>query len=387
MVEVLHDHALRHLQLQILRAASHVLDGQADRFDQPLMPEMGRRQVHGHSNGRQAGLLPGLLLATGGPDHPFTDRNRQSGLFGAGEELCRPEQPARGMAPSQKGLDSPDGPPFDVYLWLIVQNEFIVLDRTAQVGFEPQTLGLVGTQLFGEIDKAGAAFGLGALESGIGLLEQGRDVSGIGGEERDADAGGEGDVLLSDQKRLLDRGEQSAGQLGCVPRSSKVRHQDGKGIGDQTRKGVGREMVIESGKTVALADTILEAVGDGMEHLVPGHQSHRLVDPAEVIQVEHKYRAWLAALLRRLQGLSEPFFEQEAVRQIGEPIVKGGEEHLRFRVAPNRDVLDGAGDGQHVPLLVAGGRPPFSHDPFFSAGADDPVIHFIILAQRQGFLQ
>ncbi len=69
-------------------------------------------------------------------DHPFTDLDDEAGLFGDRNELRRRHQAQARPHPAQQRLGADHAAREQVNLGLVVQQQLVAFDRTAQVGLQ-----------------------------------------------------------------------------------------------------------------------------------------------------------------------------------------------------------------------------------------------------------
>ena len=65
-------------------------------------------------------------------DHPAADRHDEPAFLGNGDEFCRRHQPEFGMKPPEERLDADDIATLQVYLGLVMQQQFVPLQSVAQ---------------------------------------------------------------------------------------------------------------------------------------------------------------------------------------------------------------------------------------------------------------
>ena len=182
-VEILDQHALGDLELQPRRRKAGF---QQHRVDQPgkiAVAELDRRQIDGDLQR----LRPARRLAAGLAEHPFADLHDEPAFLGDRNEGCGRNHAALRMVPAHQRLE-PDHLAVDLRQRLIVQTKFVALDGRAQFVLNGAPLAQPVVHFDFEEARRAAAGGLGAVERGIGIVEQRRCVGAVGRKDRDADA-------------------------------------------------------------------------------------------------------------------------------------------------------------------------------------------------------
>ena len=105
-----------------------------DALGQILLAELPRRQVDRHRKLGQPGVVPGLELGAGGPDHPVADGDDEAGFLRQGDELGRWNQAVVLGLPADQGLHAADFPRFQIHLGLVVEQEFLPFQGVVQIG-------------------------------------------------------------------------------------------------------------------------------------------------------------------------------------------------------------------------------------------------------------
>ena len=130
--------------------------------------ELHRRQIDGDAD------ISGQLgrIDAGPAQHPVAELDDQAGFFGERNEIGRRDQAALRMVPAHQGFERDDLVAGDVADRLIVDFEFVALQRRPQVEFQ-QAPGLrAGIHPGFEEAIGAAAVGLGAIEREIGILQE-----------------------------------------------------------------------------------------------------------------------------------------------------------------------------------------------------------------------
>jgi hypothetical protein len=137
------DDALGDFQGQELRRQVAVLEGKADRRDEPRMLELDAGQVDADAHRRLTGSreLPSPGLAAGLADDELADRDHQAGLLGDRNEVARRDQAALGVHPPDERLHRHEIAVGQADDWLVVEDELAALDGAAHVDAERQAFG------------------------------------------------------------------------------------------------------------------------------------------------------------------------------------------------------------------------------------------------------
>ena len=168
---VLHQDPLGQFKLQVL--GGHAAFTQRPNHDvhQIGLTELQGGQIDGHAYGSQAGISPGLMSHARVAERPFSNRRNDPGILCQGDKRAGKNQSLLGMLPANERFSAGDlGGPY-IHLWLEVQLEFIILQRFAQMAFQPQAFG--SRLIHGRrIESVGvAARGFGMTEGDFGVLE------------------------------------------------------------------------------------------------------------------------------------------------------------------------------------------------------------------------
>ena len=94
-------------------------------------------QIDPHTHRKQACTTPALRLPTGRLQHPLSDRDDQSGLFGQRDEVTRWDHTHHRVLPTDQGLDADHALGVDGVLRLIMQHHALLLDGLFDLGGHP----------------------------------------------------------------------------------------------------------------------------------------------------------------------------------------------------------------------------------------------------------
>src|SRR3954447_12951971 len=138
-------------------------------------------------------VVPDTTLPSRFGQHPPSERQDQSCFFGDRNKFGWRHQPAHGMLPANERLQRDDAAGVEIELWLIMQDEFLTLDRVTEMCFELKPVKRGGSHLGVEdrVTRLAPRFRL--VHRDVRLAEEiGRaDVTWFG--ESDTDACGDKD--------------------------------------------------------------------------------------------------------------------------------------------------------------------------------------------------
>ena len=245
-----------------------------DRRRQVLVLEDGGGQV---DRDRQVEAFggPARSLVDRLLQHPRGQRVDQAALLGQRDELARRDDAPYGMHPAHQRLDVLDPLVLHVDQRLVVQRQLTERGGVAQLGQDrqPVPVRLVGR---GVVERPAAAGPLGAVHRDVRALEQHARLVAVLAGERDADAGGERDRHLGQVERLLEAGQQLAGDRARLDRRVQVGQADGELV------------AAETGHRVRAAQGGAQPFRDLTQQQVAGVVAERVVDVLEPVEVEQQ---------------------------------------------------------------------------------------------------
>ncbi len=180
------------------------------------------------------------------------------------------------MPPAHQGLEA-DDLAADPGLRLVVQCQLAAFDRRLQVVLQRAALAqpLVHRRLEEAVDAA--AFGLGAIERGVGVGDQRCGVLAIGREDRDADADCAAKLVAVDVEFLGDGRDDLPGHRLRCRRLFAVGRDDG-------------ELIAAEPRHERAADRFLQAPRNFAKQVVADDVAEHVVDFLEAIEVERHQR-------------------------------------------------------------------------------------------------
>ena len=324
---VAHHRAFGDFQLERLGRQAGFPDGFGNELNQALVRHLSRGNVDRDTQLRQAALLPGAILHTGRLRDPAAHRHDQAGFLRDGDEISGRHEPELRAYPAYQGLQAGDPTGCDIDLRLVVQHEFVVVQRVAQVRFEFQPLHRMRVQLLGiELERASAFF-LGAIHCDVRILQQRLGIASVRRIGTDADAR-RGTILPSGENhRLGQRFQNLAG------------HRAGLVLGAQPFCQHREFIAAEARDHVDFPDTGDQPFRHYAQYLVARVVAQTVVDVLETVEVEKQDRQHLATALGALQRLVQHLPELATVRQFGQFVVVGEETGALFLLLAFGDVL------------------------------------------------
>ena len=180
------------------------------------------------------------------------------------------------MLPAQQGFETGHGLVMHALLRLIDQPQLVARDRQTQIMLQHPAFTDRGAHRRLEEAIGVAAVGLGAVERGIGVAEQGLAIDGVVGANRDADAGRDAVGF----RRVAGRTQRFQNGLGEPAGGFRVfhaGHQDGEFVAAEPRYHL----------------TFAEHRGDArrhrLQHRVAGGMTEQIVDFLEPVEIEAEH--------------------------------------------------------------------------------------------------
>ena len=210
----------------------------------------------GDRQAREALLVPLARLGAGRAQDPLADRDDQAGELRDGDELARRDQAQLGVAPAQERLGAEDLGGLEVEEGLEVELELVVGDGLAEAALEGEPLDGLGVH-GGRVELVVvAALLLGPVHRRVGVADERLGIVTVRRVHGDAHARRDEELAAVDPEGIVDRLADLPGDLGGVFLGGDARDEE-------------RELVAaEAGDRVALADVLLDALGDLAQQLV-----------------------------------------------------------------------------------------------------------------------
>ncbi len=321
--EISHDQAFGQLQAQPRRLHAGLGKNRRQQRDEIRFGELARADVDGQ---RQAGrcrlALPACQLEAGSAHDPGADLDDEPAFFGDADEVKRQHDLAIGLVPAQQRF-GPDHAARAVELRLVVQYEFVALQRAPQAAFEFGAREPRGLHRRVVEAKRVAPGRLGLVHRGVGLA-QGRFDRVVQAAQRDhADAHRQRVMQLAQLERRRQRRNHLFGDRLGLRRRHIARILDGP---DQHHELV----AAQTRHHVRFAHAAFEPARHGLQQQVAGGVALAVVEVLEVVEVAEHQRAALAAAGAAEQGAAQLVEQVGAVGQVGEMVEERQPEDPRF---------------------------------------------------------
>ena len=250
------------------------------------------------------------------------------------------------MAPAHQRLDADDLRAAHVALRLVQQIQLVVAQRLAQADFELHVAHDLHRQRRAVQLGVVLAAVLGVVHRGVGVLEQRAAIVAVLREQRDADAGGDEDLVALDEERPAHRFLDPVRHVERMLDPLQVGDQDRELVATQARQvGAVVSPRISARHQVARAGGVAQAVGHHLEQGVARIVAERIVDALEGVQVHEQHRELLVADLGALQLALQRLQEGLAVGDAGQAVAIGQAADLLFGALALADV---AHQSQHL---------------------------------------
>ena len=299
---------------------------------QARVAELDGRQVHRHGQVAQALVHPAFQLGGSGAQHPLTYRQNQPAALGQRDELGGRHQAQRGVLPAQQRLGPHQAAIGQGHLRLVVQRQFVALQRVAQVVFQQQGAGRMGLHVRFEKAVGVAPLVFGAVHGHVGGFGQGVEIGAVGRVNGNAHREGHHHVVPVQQHAVRAGLQQLFRHLGGLHVATTGQQQH-KLVAALARQRVTRPQHRLQAARRLDQQRIARAVAQGV------------VDVFEVVQVDEHHRQRLVLALGHADGLLEAVGQQQAVGQAGQGVEVGQPVDLLFAFLAVGDVFF---DGQVV---------------------------------------
>ncbi len=167
-------------------------------------------------------LRPFGGMRAGGAQHPFAERQDQSGFLRQRDEISRRDHAALRVVPAHQRLEAGNLAGLQIKDRLVVNLELAVGDGLAQVELERAARLQTLVHLALEEAMGAAAVALGEVERHVGVLQEQVGIGAVVGRDGDADAGADDDVPAIDVVRPADQLDDAGGELAALLRPADV---------------------------------------------------------------------------------------------------------------------------------------------------------------------
>ena len=275
---------------------------------------------------------PAADLRTRLPQHPIADFHDQAALLRDGDEFVGWHHAALRMRPAQQRLDRLDLEGLERETRLIVEREFLALERLAQICLERQPF--CGARRDGFLEKFQPALvgSLGVMHRRVCIVHQRVGARGIERMNTDSNGCRERYLLPGDAERARQRELQPARhRLGSVHGGDAGKSQ-AEFVAADARNPILDGVLVGCvrRRPFAIAQTVLQSQGDLFQQRVARCRAVGIVDAREIVDVEHQHRHAAAAAPRPFDLLVEDLAQPLPVGQSGKRIVVSEVAHPRL---------------------------------------------------------
>ena len=156
-----------------------------------------------------------------------------------------------------------------------MQHELLAFQGFAQAVFHRQPLKGPGIHRGGVKLVVVAALFLGAVESGVGVFQQGVDVGAIVRIQADADAGGDMQLVLVKQKHGLEHFQDPLGDFDGFVGALQARQKNDKFIASQAGEGIAFIQAAGQAFRHALQEPVADGRPQGIDDVFEAVQVHK----------------------------------------------------------------------------------------------------------------
>ena len=203
------------------------------------------------------------------------------------------------MLPAQRRLET-DNFAIDTHQRLVVEHKLVALERRTKIMIERATFAQLLIHVGLEETDGAAPFGLGAVECGVGVGEQGSLVDAVARIHRDADTHADMQALAVHVERFA-RGRQHAFRKPVGARRQLVVRDDK------------RELVATDAREECAVRDRRQSLGDLSQQFVANCVAEHVVDVLETIEVDAKYGELLFGFFAAFERLREMHVERRAI--------------------------------------------------------------------------
>src|SRR5438477_4299422 len=188
----------------------------------PVRTDQARRQPRAPAS--DCGTEP----ATGSPRSwfwpPIAERHDQPDFLGHRDKLIGRDKTALWMIPAQQCLESADFAAGEIDERLIIEFEFVALERLAKI--ELQFTALLHLRVHFRLKEmvSAASIGLGAVKLHVGIAQELIGLAAVGRRHGDADAGADDQLVTLHLEWLGQLGDDLAGKLAGTRRRGLSLH-------------------------------------------------------------------------------------------------------------------------------------------------------------------
>ena len=317
------DLALGYLELEAVGWKLPAVEQPQDARRKVAVEQAVRREVHAHPH-FQALAPPGRALRERGVEHLVREDLDQPGVLGQRHERLRTEEPELRMVPAHEGLDSVRSAVLQRQLGLVVDDELAAVDALSQLAGEHQAVDAV-LVVGGGVELVQRAPLLCAVERDVGVPDHIVRMQALHRSRRDPDARAH---LERDAADLEVRSEGGGDPFR--------RALQGLAVGP-TGPNEGELVTAETREQLVRLEHGFEPGGDLLEQRVPVVVAERVVDGAEIVEVDEEDSDGRLRVAGIRPDLVEPLVEHGPVWQSGQVVVQGPMGVRDRLTSPERD--------------------------------------------------
>lgn len=225
-----------------------------------------------------------------------------------------------------------------------MQAELVAFDRVTQAVFQRQPLERLGVKAVGMELIGVPPLPLGAIHRFVGAPDQSVDVVAVGRIQADADAGGDGQLMVRQCERFGEPSQYLLRNHGDIAEIRHILKDYRKLVAGQPRRGV------------ALSDAAGQAFGHLLQQLVADHVAEGVVDLLEAVEIEEQQGYGEAVAVCAGQCPAKALIEQGAVGKGREGVVIGLIVQALLVLLTRGDVREYRNVVDHLLSFVAYGR-------------------------------
>ena len=215
--------------------------------------------------------------------------------------------------PAQQRLAADHAPVAQVDLGLVEHHKLVALDRAPELALQHQPLDRDRAHLGREEAAVVAAILLRVIHRGVSVADQVDDVVRILRAERDAEAAGDIELVLSELERPAELVQQFARQ-----------RRDGRAVVLVARQILDEQRELVAGEPAehrAVRHAPDHPLAQDLERAIAGRVTEGVVDLLEIVEVDVDQRERLAAAARARDRLLQRMLELQPVRDLGQRVV------------------------------------------------------------------
>jgi hypothetical protein len=275
---------------------------------------------------------------------------------------------AAGRMPAQQRLEAGDGAVAQLEERLVLELEFVVLERAAQRVVEGEALLRRDVHVLREELVVAAPHVLRVVHRRVGVAHQRLGVGAVGRVQADPDGGGDVEVVAVQVESAREDFQDLRGDRRGVRRRGDAGHDDHELVAADTRD------------RVALAHAHEDPARDRLQQAVAELVAERIVDGLEAVEVEEKHGHLRTCAMTLRDRLLDAVAQQYAVGQPGERVVMRHVRHALLGHLAVGDVHRHADHALGAPVGAAMHLRAIGHPVHRSVRPDDAVVDLEVAA-------